>query len=145
MIPEPIRATPELQSLASAASPPTSVIREEILRDPRYPIHRIADRFLPYLRVLVEQFHPEQVILFGSYAYGTPDEGSDVDLLVVCDYVGSALAEKLRIRRAWKPLYASQGYLSIQLLVVTPAHHLYRLQHAAGFYDQITEQGLRLV
>ena len=34
---------------------------------------------------IVEQFHPEKVILFGSYAYGTPDEDSDVDLLVVME------------------------------------------------------------
>ena len=32
---------------------------------------------------IVERFHPEKVILFGSYAYGTPHEDSDVDLMVV--------------------------------------------------------------
>jgi hypothetical protein len=25
------------------------VICEEVLRDPRYPVHKIADRLLPYL------------------------------------------------------------------------------------------------
>ena len=29
------------------------------------------------------RFHPQRVILFGSYAYGRPIEDSDVDLLVV--------------------------------------------------------------
>jgi len=33
----------------------------------------------------VREFEPLQVILFGSYAYGTPTEDSDVDLLVVMD------------------------------------------------------------
>ncbi len=37
------------------------------------------------VRGIVEQFHPEKVILFGSYAYSTPDEDSDVDLLVVME------------------------------------------------------------
>ena len=32
---------------------------------------------------IVREFAPLQVILFGSYAYGTPTEQSDVDLLVV--------------------------------------------------------------
>ncbi|MFH1862618.1 MAG: nucleotidyltransferase domain-containing protein [bacterium] len=32
---------------------------------------------------IVELFHPEQVILFGSYAQGNPTLDSDVDLLVV--------------------------------------------------------------
>lgn len=34
-------------------------------------------------RRLVAEFHPEQVILFGSYAWGTPNEDSDLDLLVI--------------------------------------------------------------
>jgi predicted nucleotidyltransferase len=32
---------------------------------------------------LVEVFHPEQVILFGSYAWGTPTADSDVDVMVI--------------------------------------------------------------
>ena len=34
---------------------------------------------------LVERFHPEKIILFGSYATGDADEGSDVDLLIVAE------------------------------------------------------------
>ena len=37
----------------------------------------------PLVRQIVERFHPRRVILFGSYAYGEPHEGSDLDLLVV--------------------------------------------------------------
>lgn len=33
---------------------------------------------------LVKKFHPHRIILFGSYARGTADEHSDVDLLVIC-------------------------------------------------------------
>jgi len=32
---------------------------------------------------LVEQFHPERIILFGSHARGSADEHSDVDFLVI--------------------------------------------------------------
>jgi len=34
-------------------------------------------------RRLVDQFQPEQVILFGSHAWGRPDPYSDVDLMVI--------------------------------------------------------------
>lgn len=34
-------------------------------------------------RRLVETFHPEKIILFGSYAWGTPTEDSDLDVLVI--------------------------------------------------------------
>ncbi len=42
-------------------------------------------------RRLVEKFHPEKIILFGSQARGTADKHSDVDLLVI-----SAIKEKRR-------------------------------------------------
>ncbi|MEK7396924.1 MAG: nucleotidyltransferase domain-containing protein [Candidatus Poribacteria bacterium] len=35
-------------------------------------------------RRLVEGFHPDKIILFGSQARGTADERSDVDILVLC-------------------------------------------------------------
>jgi len=43
---------------------------------PMTVIHRFA-------REVAERFRPEKVILFGSYAYGTPHADSDVDVLVV--------------------------------------------------------------
>ena len=33
--------------------------------------------------LIVEIADPDKIILFGSYAYGNPDEKSDVDLLVI--------------------------------------------------------------
>ena len=34
---------------------------------------------------LVEKFHPQAIVLFGSYAWGQPKEESDIDMLVVKD------------------------------------------------------------
>jgi hypothetical protein len=121
-------------------------IREEVLRDPRYPVHKIADQLLPYLHVLVEQFHPEQVILFGSYAYGEPTRDSDVDLLVMTDTeTESPLKQRVHIRQAWWNMQRSQSLLPFDLIVVSPAHHRERLSTAAGFYDTIVRRGVRLV
>jgi predicted nucleotidyltransferase len=46
------------------------------------------DRILDVSERIAHQFAPHRIILFGSYAYGTPDEGSDVDLLVVLPFEG---------------------------------------------------------
>jgi predicted nucleotidyltransferase len=119
-------------------------IREDILRDPRYPVHRIADRLLPYLKVLVEQFHPEQVILFGSYAYGNPDEHSDVDLLVVKNMGKSSISERRDILKAWRPIRWAANSLPFELLLVSPAEHKQRLAEGGGFYASITSDGLLL-
>ncbi len=35
------------------------------------------------VRRIVEGYEPDQIILFGSYAYGTPTEDSDLDLLII--------------------------------------------------------------
>ena len=32
---------------------------------------------------IVDGYAPDQIILFGSYAYGTPTEDSDLDLLII--------------------------------------------------------------
>ena len=37
----------------------------------------------PLRRAIAEEFRPQKIVLFGSYAYGTPNEDSDVDLLVI--------------------------------------------------------------
>src|SRR5947207_159704 len=59
--------------------PRTPPIPKPVRRLPSGRIPRAAIR--KYVRQLVEKFRPEKVILFGSHAYGKPDEGSDVDLL----------------------------------------------------------------
>ncbi len=41
------------------------------------------DQILSIVNHIVEIAHPEKVILFGSYAYGQPNDLSDLDLLVV--------------------------------------------------------------
>ncbi len=119
-------------------------IREGLLRDPRYPVHKIADRLLPYLHVLVEQFHPEQVILFGSYAYGQPDEHSDVDLLVVKPIEQSPVKDATAIRRSWRSIRWSGNSLPIDILIEDEPGHRQRLAKGGAFYSQIVNQGLRL-
>jgi predicted nucleotidyltransferase len=37
------------------------------------------------VKAIAENFHPEKIILFGSYASGTPTPDSDLDLLVVME------------------------------------------------------------
>ena len=50
-------------------------------------------------RQIVQQFHPQKVILFGSYAYGQPTEDSDVDLLVIMDTKARPVDRYLRVAR----------------------------------------------
>jgi predicted nucleotidyltransferase len=49
---------------------------------------------------IVKKFRPEQVILFGSHARGEAGPDSDVDLLVVMEFEGTARDQQLEIRLA---------------------------------------------
>ncbi len=114
------------------------------IRDTRYPVHQIADKLLPYLRVLIEKFQPEQVILFGSYAYGSPTEDSDIDLLVVKSVKTSARAEATAIRKAFQPLRRRGANLPLDILVRDPEDLKKRLKEGASFHSEIFSQGVRL-
>ncbi|MFN8637198.1 MAG: nucleotidyltransferase domain-containing protein [Chloroflexota bacterium] len=54
-------------------------------------IDDVSDRIVRY-------HAPDRIILFGSYAYGVPDEGSDVDLLVVLPFDGKPFRKAAQIQ-----------------------------------------------
>ena len=58
---------------------------------------------------IAREFNPDKIILFGSYAYGTPKEYSDVDLLVIMPFEGSAFHKSLEIEE----LVDSPFYLDV--------------------------------
>src|SRR5271155_4045388 len=66
-----------------------------------------------FARRIAERFHPDKIILFGSYAYGTPHEESDVDLLVIMP-CRNAIDQSIRIDAAFKRQFA------LDLIVRTP-------------------------
>jgi predicted nucleotidyltransferase len=123
---------------------PVATLREEVLRDRRFPVHKIADRLLPYLHVLLEQFRPEQVILFGSYACGQPDSHSDVDLLIVKELKQSPVREAAQILKALRPIRWSGNSIPFELLIETPANHEQRAKKEGSFYAEVARSGLRL-
>jgi predicted nucleotidyltransferase len=73
---------------------------------PRSAIRRLAHQ-------IAEQFDPEKIVLFGSFAYGTPHEYSDVDLLVVMPTY-SEIRQSIRITLAFDPVFP------LDLIVRTP-------------------------
>jgi predicted nucleotidyltransferase len=46
---------------------------------------KMGDVIQEIVKRIVAGYAPQKIILFGSYAYGQPDEDSDLDFLVVMD------------------------------------------------------------
>ena len=78
------------------------------------------------VRRIVERFHPDQVVLFGSYARGEAGPDSDVDLLVVMPVSGSKRKMAVQIDLA----LAGMG-LPKDVVVVTP-EEVARLRNIVG-------------
>jgi predicted nucleotidyltransferase len=112
------------------------------LHDARYPVHRVAERLEPYLRIIVERFHPERIILFGSYAYGQPDEHSDFDLLIVRSGITSEKASNMEIAQAFWDVPGRRP--SFTLLSKTPERIAERLEVKSPFYEDIVSKGVEL-
>jgi predicted nucleotidyltransferase len=113
-----------------------------VLHDPRYPVHRVANRLEPYLRIIVERFHPEKIILFGSYAYGQPDEHSDFDLLVIRRQFSSEKESNMEMRRAfWDVPGRRPGFT---LVTKTPDQVGDQLAKGSFFFDDIFSKGLEV-
>src|SRR5271155_1100763 len=87
-----------------------------------------------FARRIAERFHPDKIILFGSYAYGKPHEESDVDLLVIMR-TRNAIDQSIRISLAFERLF------SLDLIVRTPWQIQRGLKDDNWFLREIMEKG----
>jgi predicted nucleotidyltransferase len=87
-----------------------------------------------YAREIAEQFHPERIILFGSYAYGKPHKDSDADILVV-------MPASDEINQAVRILEKTKSSFPLDLIVRTPQNLRWRLQEGDWFLREIMSRG----
>ena len=71
---------------------------------------------------IVDHFQPEKIILFGSYGYGTPQEWSDVDLLIVMNFQGRAIDVILNISHETRPEF------SVDFIIKSPQEIQWRYE-----------------
>ncbi len=87
---------------------------------------------------VVEQFHPQKVILFGSYAHGQPTEDSDVDLLVVMDI------DEPPLHMAAKIAATIEHPFSLDIVVRTPTEFAAAVQRKGVFATEVATKGVTL-
>ena len=91
---------------------------------------------------------PEMVILFGSYAYGTPDQDSDIDLYIVTkeNFIPKTFDESIQIK---KKVYMAlnnfrKKYASDILVHTLPVHHKF-IDLGSSFSKEIMQKGIILI
>ena len=88
-----------------------------------------------FTQQIVEKFQPERIILFGSYAYGQPNEDSDVDLLVILPFDEMPVHTAIAIRRQIKSPFP------LDLIARTSEQIQQRLDMGDFFIQDIINKG----
>lgn len=87
------------------------------------------------VKQIVEEFHPQKVVLFGSYAKGTAGKFSDLDLLIIMETDKSELQQAVVIRQFIKPEFA------MDIIVRKPEILLKRISWGDMFLKDIITNG----
>ena len=91
--------------------------------------------------------NPEKIILFGSYAYGNPDENSDIDLYVVTndDFIPENYEEQntiyMQVSRRIRDLKEN---IPIDIIIHTKQMHQKFLELNSSFARKIIKNGEKL-
>jgi len=86
---------------------------------------------------LVNALHPEKIYLFGSHAYGQPNDDSDVDLLIVVE--DSDLPPRMRTVEGYRAL---RGILvPTEIVVVTQSTFEKRSHWISTIERVVAEKG----
>ena len=94
-------------------------------------IQRVVDK-------LVAEYAPQQVILFGSYAYGTPDRDSDIDLLVIKETEEPFIERVVQVCKATRGMHKG---IPFDPIVLTSAELTVRLRKGDHFFQDIVKKG----
>ena len=99
---------------------------------------KILDDIVSRLR---QDYEPEQMILFGSYAYGEPTDDSDIDLLIIKNTSESPLKRWINVRKLVSDL---RWGFAFSPLVVTPSELDRQLKKGDTFFEDILLKGKKL-
>jgi len=99
------------------------------------------ENILSETTAILKQFGIEKIILFGFYAYGTPNEDSDIDLLVIKNIPENETRDfRIKLKKA---LWLKLGKLnySFDILVDNEQRIQKRIEMGDLFYKEIYSKG----
>ena len=103
-----------------------------------------VERYIPLLITRLQQLDLARVILFGSYAYGTPTKDSDIDLMVVLNSerfprnYKEKSALYLQVSRVIRDI---RQEIPVDLIVHTKSMHKKFIELDSMFAREISQKG----
>jgi len=91
---------------------------------------------------------PQKVILFGSYAYGTPGSDSDIDLYIVTrdKFIPTNFEENLQVKKkVYQALSEFRRKYATDILVHTIPVHQKFVEMESSFSKEIIQKGIVLI
>jgi len=100
------------------------------------------EKIISEIREIIRQnFEPDKIILFGSYAYGKSDEESDIDLLIVKDLPKNKIRERRYYLRSLLRDIISTYQKDIDILLLREKDIKVRIEMGDLFIREIYEKG----
>ncbi len=107
------------------------------LDDLEIPIYLDKKRIKEIANKIAKIIKPKKIILFGSYAYGNPNEYSGIDLCIIEESYDSKMNEKKKIRDILSDIKGS-----FDILVPTLKEYNFYKSEYGSVYKDIEEKGV---
>lgn len=96
-----------------------------------------AETLKKIVNKIKDEYQPEKIILFGSYAYGKPTKDSDIDLLIIKESGKRRIERFCEVRKIIRDIKG----ISVQPVVFTNEEIKKRLKIGDDFIKEILEKG----
>jgi predicted nucleotidyltransferase len=90
---------------------------------------------------IIRKINPEKIYLFGSYATGSSDEQSDIDLLIISPSNERPLERRMKLRRM---LSEYDRNIGLDLIVYTPDEFEMLAKEPSSFIFSVIRQGIKI-
>ena len=98
----------------------------------------IRQTILEIVEKIKREYRPEKIILFGSYAYGTPTRDSDIDLLIIKESTDRPIDRRVAVRRI---VCDPKRVIAFEPIVMTPEEVRQRLEIGDQVLREIITRG----
>lgn len=82
---------------------------------------------------------PKIIYIFGSYAYGIPNNNSDLDILIIKDFFNDKKKELIELEKA----LLSSSY-SVDIILLTETEYQKKLNEGWRLFKDIEKKGIKI-